>query len=170
MKRLVRTVFLAAVLIQLAIATYSPLREVQAQNQESSLVLYSANPPQLTDLVIAGFQQKYGIKVDLVRSPSAALFKRIEAESAAPLGDVFWSASKIVLNNWKQLFAPYTSPELQAYPQEYRDPDNIIQPCNIHIPIIMYNKNLVKEAEKPKSWKDLADPKWAAKSHTAPLP
>jgi spermidine/putrescine-binding protein len=27
----------------------------------------------------------------------------------------------------------------------------------------MYNKNLVKESEKPKSWKDLADPKWEGK-------
>jgi len=29
--------------------------------------------------------------------------------------------------------------------------------------VIMYNKSLVKESEKPKAWKDLFLPKWKGK-------
>jgi iron(III) transport system substrate-binding protein len=136
---------------------------VRAQEHEGELVLYSANPTELSDRVKAPFEKKYGITVSVVRGGGAAMLQRISAESANPLGDVFWSTSIITMNSYKKFFMEHSSAETQAAPAVFRDPENRIHPINVHLQTIMYNKGLVKENEKPKGWLDLCDPKYEGK-------
>jgi iron(III) transport system substrate-binding protein len=136
---------------------------VTAQEHEDSLVLYSANPTELSDRVIAPFQQKYGIRVDVVRGGGAALLQRIAAESSNPLGDVFWSTSIITMNDYKKYLMQYPSPEDQAVPAIFKDAENRVHPINTHLQIIMYNKDKVKDSDVPKGWLDLTDPKYEGK-------
>ena len=127
------------------------------------VVLYSSNQPELIELVSRGFEAKTGIKVSAVRLGTGEAMKRIEAEKENPLGDVFWSGDVAVLDNAKNCFMSYKSPEAKVLPANYVEKDNLWTSTNVHIMIIMYNKKLAGEPEKPLAWKDLFLPKWKGK-------
>jgi iron(III) transport system substrate-binding protein len=77
----------------------------------AEVVLYSSNPSELIDLVSQGFEAKTGIKVSVVRLGTGEAMKRIAAEKDKPLCDVFWSGDVSVLENAKENFQSYRSPE-----------------------------------------------------------
>jgi iron(III) transport system substrate-binding protein len=127
------------------------------------VVLYSSNQPELIEMVSRGFEAKTGIKVSAVRLGTGEAMKRIQAEKENPLGDVFWSGDVSVLDNAKTNFMSYKSPEAKVLPPSYVEKDNRWTSTNVHIMILMYNKKLVSESEKPLAWKDLFLPKWKGK-------
>ena len=127
------------------------------------VVLYSSNQPELIAMVSRGFEGKTGIKVSAVRLGTGEAMKRIQAERDNPLGDVFWSGDVAVLDNAKKNFMPYKSPEAKVLPSNYVEKEGLWTSTNVHIMIIMYNKKLVSESEKPLAWKDLFLPKWKGK-------
>ncbi len=129
----------------------------------AEVVLYSSNPSELLDLVSKGFEAKSGIKVSVVRLGTGEAMKRIAAEKDKPLCDVFWSGDVAVLENAKENFQTYRSPEAKALPGGYVEKEARWTASNAHVMIIMVNKSLVKATETPKSWKDLFDPKWKGK-------
>jgi iron(III) transport system substrate-binding protein len=127
------------------------------------VVLYSSNQSELIDMVSQGFEKKTGIKVSSVRMGTGEAMKRVQAEKDNPLGDLFWSGDVAVLDAAKKFFAPYPSPEAKVLPLQYIEKDNLWTATNVHIMIIMYNKKLVNEQEKPQTWADLLNPKWKGK-------
>jgi len=127
------------------------------------VVLYSSNQPELLDMVAQGFEKKTGHKVSVVRMGTGEAMKRIQAEKDNPLADVFWSGDVAVLENAKQNFAPYKSPEAAVLPKHYMEKDGLWTAANTHLMIIMVNTKLVPAAAAPKAWKDLLDPKWKGK-------
>lgn len=127
------------------------------------VVLYSSNQSELIDMVSQGFEKKTGIKVSSVRMGTGEAMKRVQAEKDNPLGDLFWSGDVAVLDAAKKFFAPYASPEAKVLPPQYIEKDNLWTATNVHIMIIMYNKTLVSEQEKPQAWVDLLNPKWKGK-------
>ena len=129
----------------------------------AEVVLYSSNPSELLDLVSKGFEAKTGVKVSVVRLGTGEAMKRIAAEKEKPLCDVFWSGDVAVLENAKENFQPYRSPEAKALPAGYVEKEARWTASNAHVMIIMVNKSLVKATEMPKNWKDLFDPKWKGK-------
>lgn len=131
--------------------------------QAREVVLYSSNQPELLDMVSQDFEKKTGIKVSVVRLGTGEAMKRIQAEKDNPLGDVFWSGDAAVLENAKQYFMPYASPEAKPLPPAYIEKEGRWTASNTHLMIIMVNTRLVPEAERPKAWKDLLDPKWKGK-------
>lgn len=129
----------------------------------AEVVLYSSNPSELLDLVSKGFESKTGIKVSVVRLGTGEAMKRIAAEKENPLCDVFWSGDVAVLENTKEYFQSYRSPEAEALPAGYVEKDARWTASNAHVMIIMVNKTLVKANEMPNTWQDLFDPKWKGK-------
>jgi len=129
----------------------------------AELVLYSSNQPELLDLVTQGFEKRSGIKVTTVRLGTGEAMKRIAAEKANPLADIFWSGDVAVLEAAKDNFMPYDSPEAQGLPQGYVAQDKRWTASNTHLMILMVNTNLVKPEEMPKTWADILDPKWKGK-------
>jgi iron(III) transport system substrate-binding protein len=57
----------------------------------------------------------------------------------------------------------YDSPAAHAVPPELRDPDGAFVTVRVCAMVIGYNSQAVTEADAPKSWKELADPRWAGK-------
>ncbi|MBN1828738.1 MAG: extracellular solute-binding protein [Deltaproteobacteria bacterium] len=129
----------------------------------AEVVLYSSNPSELLDLVAKGFDAKTGIKVSVVRMGTGEAMKRIAAEKNKPLCDVFWSGDVAVLENAKENFQPYRSPEAKGLPAAYVEQEGRWTASNAHVMIIMTNKSQVKDQEMPKAWKDLFHPKWKGK-------
>ncbi|MGE5248502.1 MAG: ABC transporter substrate-binding protein [Verrucomicrobiota bacterium] len=62
----------------------------------------------------------------------------------------------------KGVLAPYRSPSAAGYPDWARQDDTILQ-FGIEYVALIYNKDLVKAKDVPKSYKDLTDPKWRDK-------
>jgi len=149
MKFLVAVVMLLMVTVQFSAA--------------AEVVLYSSNPSALQDMVRQGFEAKTGIKVLAVKMGTGSAMKRIQAEHANPLCDIFWSGDVAVLDGAKEYFESYDSPEAGTLPANYVEKDYRWTSSNAHVMIIMYNKSLVKESEKPETWKDLFKPEWKGK-------
>jgi iron(III) transport system substrate-binding protein len=129
----------------------------------AEVVLYSSNPSELIDLVSQGFEAKTGIKVSVVRLGTGEAMKRIAAEKDKPLCDVFWSGDVSVLENAKENFQSYRSPEAAGLPAGYVEKEARWTASNAHVMIVMVNKALVKDTEAPKTWKELFEPKWKGK-------
>jgi iron(III) transport system substrate-binding protein len=129
----------------------------------AEVVLYSSNPSELIDRVGKGFEAKTGIKVSVVRMGTGEAMKRIAAEKDKPLCDVFWSGDVAVLENAKAYFQPYRSPEAAGLPAGYVEKDALWTASNAHVMIVMLNKGMVKDADAPKTWQDLLDPRWKGK-------
>ena len=129
----------------------------------AEVVLYSSNPSELIDMVSKGFEEKTGITVSVVRLGTGEAMKRIAAEKEKPLCDVFWSGDVAVLENAKENFQSYRSPEAAGLPAGYIEKDSRWTACNAHVMVIMVNKALVREADMPKTWNDLFAPQWKGK-------
>ncbi len=126
-------------------------------------VLYTSNPVPAVEAVQAVTKAKVGASLGVITGGSGVLLRRIEAEAAAPQGDVFWSSSANTVGAYEKFFEPYNSPELSAVPQSLRYPGDLFQPSNVHLVTMLVNTDLLDGAEAPDSWADLADPVWKGK-------
>ena len=127
------------------------------------VVLYSSNQPELLDVIAQGFKEKTGHTMTSVRMGTGEAMKRIAAERANPLCDVFWSGDLAVLDNAKADFASYKSPEAACLDAALVEKDAKWTASNTHLMIFMVNTDLIPEAEMPKSWADLLDPRFKGK-------
>ncbi len=131
---------------------------------EDSVVVYSAADADMVNTVAAAFGKKYpSIKVSTVVAGTGEIIKRIEAEKERPLGDVGWSFGPEAIGDKKGLFEPYLSKEAGNFFPGQVPTDRVWTPFTTMPYVIMYNKKLVSEAEKPKAWKDVLDAKWKGK-------
>lgn len=130
----------------------------------AEVVLYSSNNVDAIKVVTDLFGKKYpDIKISTVRAGTGALMQRMKAEAGNPLGDIVWSGGVATLGAYKDLFAPYKSPEAAAVPAAYRGPDDLWVGVNHHLMIIMVNEKALKGLPAPKTWTDLFDPRWKGK-------
>ena len=131
---------------------------------EDSVVVYSAADADMVNAVAAAFEKKYpGIKVSTVVAGTGEIIKRMEAEKERPLGDVGWSFGPEAIGDKKFLFEPYLSKEAGSFFPGQVPADRVWTPFTTMPYVIMYNKKLVSETEKPAAWKDVLDPKWKGK-------
>lgn len=128
-----------------------------------TVTVYSPHPAEAMNAGIKEFQEKTGIKVDVVAAGTGELLKRVESEAANPLGDVFWGGGADSLNAYTQYFEKYTPKELASIDSKYVDPNGFWTGDSPLPMIIMYNKNLVAEKDVPTGWEDLLDAKWKGK-------
>lgn len=132
--------------------------------EAGNVVLYSSNNVETVNTVVDQFTKlNPDIKVSVVRAGTGALMQRIKAEAANPLGDIFWSGGLSTIGEFREQLAPYQSPQAIAIPQAYRGPDGLWLGTNTHVTVLMANLRQVPGGQPPKSWADLADPKWKGK-------
>ncbi|WP_216624605.1 ABC transporter substrate-binding protein [Paenibacillus foliorum] len=134
-----------------------------APKKGGKLTLYSPNAAEVNNPIVKEFQDRTGIEVQLISGGTGDLLKRVQAEAANPLGDVFWAGGADSLEAYKKYFEPYKTKEFDNLSPQYVDKNNVWTPFAALPMIIMYNKDLVKQGEEPKSWNDLLDAKWKGK-------
>lgn len=132
---------------------------IELAKQEGELNYYGSANPALLDVVIPAFEQKYGIKVNVTRLNSGELGQRFLAEGANSPADVV-EVPAILFDTSPELFIEMKEvPGWEDYPEEARtSPRNIV--TYVSPWAILWNTDLVSDAEAPKSWADLTDPKW----------
>ena len=134
-----------------------------AAQAQKKLVVYTSNESTLNNLVFDAFTKETGIVVEPVSAGSGVVVRRMQAEKDRPLGDIIWGVSRSLLQTNKALFAPHASAHAAAIPADFRDPQNLWIGNNLHLLVVLHNTKALPEAEGPKSWADLLDPKWKGK-------
>jgi iron(III) transport system substrate-binding protein len=142
-----------------------PAAAVAAADHEGQVVVYTAAQSTIVQAVGPMFEKKTGIKVQFVEAGTGEVLKRAQAEKANPLGDVFWALAAEPLAANADLLEPYTVADDAKINAIYKKgmAGGRVNPNNVTPMVIVYNKKLVSEAEAPKTWKALADPKWKDK-------
>ena len=128
-----------------------------AQVASKKLVVYCPHPLVFIEPIVKKFEAATGIQTEVVAAGTGELLKRVEAESANPLGDVMWGGTLSVLEPSKKFFETYQSPEVASFVDEAKDPDGKITGFTLVPSVIMVNTKLIGNI-KVEGYQDLLNP------------
>lgn len=130
---------------------------------KGSVTIYCPHEADPLNAGVKEFEDATGIHVDVVAAGSGELLKRIAAEKDNPLCDVFWGGGAESTAANAQYFDTFIPDADALIPATSKDTNRKWVGESPVPVVIMYNKNLVSEADAPKGWKDLLNPKWKGK-------
>ncbi|MFM9942508.1 MAG: ABC transporter substrate-binding protein [Hyphomicrobiaceae bacterium] len=138
-----------------------------AAKKEAKLTLYHNIRPAGIEEILKKFRAKYPeIQTEQIRLGSGPLNERFRTEFAANrhIADVVITyADSDFMKEVPNWFAKWQPPELKGnFPASVNTSDQLYAIMQVREAII-WNKNLVKDADAPKEWADLMDPKWKGK-------
>ena len=142
-------------------------RLIDGAKKEGKVVWYTALSIQDAEVLTKRFEQTYPfIKTETLRLVTDALLTKILTETKAGVhnSDVI-EIPGIAGNILKKegLFDKYASTESNAYPAAMKDPGGTWTSFFIHTLVLVYNTQLVKKEELPRTYEDLINPKWKGK-------
>lgn len=147
-------------------SAYAQAVNVDAAKKEGKVVVYGSVPPQAMAGLNKGFEKKYGITVEYWRGDSTKVMDRALTEWRAgrPGFDVVEANRGVQLIMRKEgLFTKFVPVPSEKFPAQFKEKDGLITPWRV-LPIsILYNTELVKAAELPKTLDDLLASKWKNK-------
>ncbi|HYF19335.1 MAG TPA: extracellular solute-binding protein [Ramlibacter sp.] len=139
---------------------------VKAAQAEGQVMLYSSEDESTQRATLAAFEKKYGIKGSFIRFPTGPLMQRFNTEhdGGKVQADVVSVSSPIPFETRADRFLPLTPqaiPNLAQWPREQVKGTYLNH--TMDIVALVYNTELLKPEEVPKTWADLANPKWKGK-------
>jgi iron(III) transport system substrate-binding protein len=142
-------------------------RLIEGAKKEKSLLWYTALNIQDANMLTKKFEEQYPfIKTQTLRLGTFQLLTKIQTEVRARAfkGDVIEIAG-VTGHILKKdgVFAKYTSPESRFYPDSVKDPDGTWTSFFINTHVLVYNTNMVKKDELPKTFQEVINPKWSNK-------
>jgi iron(III) transport system substrate-binding protein len=139
---------------------------LEAAKKEGKVVVYGSVVPQAMEDLHKGFESKYGIKVEYWRGDSTKVSERALTESRAgkPGFDVVEANRGVqLIMRSEGLFTRYVPPSSEKFSAQFKEKDALITPWRV-LPISMiYNTDMVKPPDLPKTFDDLLNPKWSGK-------
>ena len=142
---------------------------VEAATEEGKVVFYTATDVEVAEKLASLFESKYpGIDVQVERSGSERVFQRIGQEYSTGIynADVIETSDAVHFLLFKKedwLTAAVPEEVAREWPEDEKDPDGFYAAYRAHLSVIAYRSDQVPEAEAPKSFADLLDPKWKGK-------
>ena len=135
----------------------------EGAKKEGEVMVYTSLVPEDLTALAAAFEKKYGVKLRTWRANSEKVLQRAVTEARAGRHD-----ADIVETNGPQLeslyrekgLQPLYSPHLKDLMPQARLKHGYWVGTRINMFVQSYNTNLVKKEELPKSYADLADPRW----------
>ncbi|WP_323014872.1 extracellular solute-binding protein [Devosia sp.] len=127
--------------------------------QEGSVVIYTAHKSSIVDRLLPVFEAETGLKAEVVQLGSGDVARRAKAEAAAPAADVIWSISGSQLTELSSLLEPYTPADFDKVDPQFID-NSAWTPYTAVVYVLAVNTDMLSLEDAPKSWTELADPKW----------
>jgi iron(III) transport system substrate-binding protein len=121
---------------------------------------------QLAQPLFQAFQKKYPyVQVEYYRGGSPEIIQRVgnEYKVGQHNVDVIDGSDTVAQLKTQGLMGAFTSPGIDQYPQEFRDPDRMWGGLYSTYFVFGYNTKLVPSAQAPKTYADLLDPRWRGK-------
>jgi ABC-type Fe3+ transport system substrate-binding protein len=156
------------VLVSLGVATVAVAQQanIDAAKKEGKVVIYGTIVPQVMTQIEKGFEAKYGIKTEYWRADATKVIDRVLTEWRAgkPGFDVVIGArGPLALGKADGVYAKYTPTAAANFPAKFKDKDGQLTAWRVTPVGILYNTELVKAADVPKTLDDLLDSKWQGK-------
>ena len=169
MRRSIQLVLVFAVFAVLGSAACTQQPAPTASNGTNTtareVTIYVSTDRVFSEPILRAYEQQSGVRVNAVydteETKSTGLANKLIAEKNRPQADVFWSNEPVRTLVLKRngVLAPYKSPNAVGIPAAFKDPDGYWTGFSARSRVIVYNTNLVKPDEAPKSIFDLTDPK-----------
>lgn len=179
-----RRAFVQATLGGVAAVALGQSRQASAQDDAALRALYDAAKKEgemvwyislygdtIAKRTTEAFVKKYpGLNVSAVRRTTGSTFQKVnqDLQTNTPVAGVV--SMSAVADYYDQLktrgalmqYTPVTASKIEKSMQSLIDP-GYAYPMGAGLMAIVYNSNKVQKADAPKSWVDLADPKWKGK-------
>ena len=161
--------FLAAFTASLLLTT-SPLysqdaKLVAAGKKDGKAVIYGSLESDTAETVFNAFTKKTGIEVEYWRASATKVMDRALSEHRAgkPLFDIILTNDNPMQIMFKEsIFAKYASPSAKDFTKDSIDPNLGPRYRNVIIGVV-YNKDVIKPADAPKTLEDLVKPQYRGK-------
>jgi iron(III) transport system substrate-binding protein len=163
-----------AIALAAALTMTSPVaraQEVSAEliakaRQEGKVVYYTdLIVDQIVRPLVSGFEAKYGVKVEYARGDSQGNLLKLmgEQKAGAMQADVFALTSGLKPLLEANAVRKIDLEGAKALPPEFKDPNGYWVAANYYVMTAAVNTELVPEKDRPKTYDDLLDAKWADK-------
>src|SRR5712691_5165472 len=136
---------------------------IEGAKKEGELNLYTSAQSDDMGALVGAYEKKYGVKVNTWRASSEKVLQRAVAEARANRNTV-----DVVETNGPELESMHREKILQQVKSPHHA--DLIAPAirphgewvgtRLNVFVQAYNTGLVKKEELPKTWEDLANPRW----------
>jgi len=136
--------------------------KVDKVEEKKELTLYTHRHYEADQVIFKSFEEKTGIKVNVVNAKADELMQKMESEGTQSPADLLITvdAGRLVRAKAKGLLQPITSSYIEAtVPDNLRDPDNMWFGVTKRARVIVYNHKKVK-AEDLSTYEELTNSKW----------
>lgn len=130
------------------------------------LVMYSPNSEGLINATVPLFEEKYGIKVEIIQAGTGELVKRIQSEKEEPYADVLFGGSWSLMFDNKDLWEPYVSANDTNVIDAYKNTCGFITSNVLDGSVLLVNTDLIGDI-KIEGYADLLNPELKGKIATA---
>ena len=144
----------------------------EAARKEGEITWYTSQIlGETAQRVVTAFNAVYpDVKVNLLRASGQVLYQRVMQEismnalqaDVVSLSDTGGQQEELKQAGQFVQYKPHRAPEVLRVFQNI-DPDGFYHITVVAVTVIVYNTKLVKPEDVPKTWADLADPKWKGK-------
>jgi iron(III) transport system substrate-binding protein len=136
----------------------------------NTLVLYNGQHEQTANALIAAFEQKTGITVQVRSDDEDVLANQIVQEGANSPADLFYTENSPALAflSSKGLLSSVTPSTLAEVPAQYDSPQGDWVGVSARVSVLVYNTNMLQASQLPTSITQLADPRWKGLIGIAP--
>jgi iron(III) transport system substrate-binding protein len=121
--------------------------------------VYTAHTANIVERLIPEFEKATGIKADVVKAGSGDIINRVRAESANPKADVIWSIGAELLEANTDLLEAYQPREYAMIADAFKTSGPWLPYTGI-LNVFVVNTKKLKPEEYPKTWMDLAQPRF----------
>src|ERR1700735_1366762 len=130
-----------------------------------SITLYSGQHVQTTQSLVAAFEKKTGITVNVRNDDEDVLADQIVTEGSRSPADVYFTENTPPLQELasKGLLASVAPSTLANTPSRFNSPDGKWVGVTARVSVMGYNTSLLTPSQLPTSVMDLADPQWKGK-------
>lgn len=138
-------------------------RLVAAAKKAGTVTWYTSLAPNESRPVAQAFEKKYGIKVNLWRSTSDQVLQRVVAEARGrrnTMDVVETNGPEMEMMAREKILNPFASPYVNDLPAEAIPKHGLWVADRLNYFVVVYNTNLVKREELPKTLEGFLDPKW----------
>jgi iron(III) transport system substrate-binding protein len=160
-----QSLFISLLLLFTNVAVAQDAKLIEAAKKDGKLIVYGTMQSDIFELLQKTFQKKTGIAIDYWRTSATKVMDRAltEARAGKALFDLVMSTEdtqRIMLK--EGILTKYESPMIKDFPKEAIDPQLGPRARN-HIVGVMYNKNVIKPADAPRTLEDLVKPQYRGK-------
>jgi iron(III) transport system substrate-binding protein len=138
----------------------------QGARKEGEVVVYTSLITEDLAALSAAFEKKYGVKVKGWRAGSEKVLQRAVTEARANRNDadvIETNGPELESLYREKVLQPFKSPHLKELMPQALRPHGQWVGTRINMFVQMYNTQLVKKADLPAKYSDLADPRWKGK-------